>query len=392
MFEAIDAAEHTIDFLTFVYWTGEVGDELGRRAWRTRAADGVRVRGAARRMGRAHDGQGAARDGWRTPACSSPLVPAAAPVAAGPVEPPHPSQGPHHRRSGRIHGRGGDRRQLAGRRPQRDRVARHPLPHRGSRRRRAAGRVPRQLGRDRQRHVRRGRRPLPRSTPARPVGRPVHPRGIGDRLERRGHLVPALLQLACQRIRVTTAYFVPDDDLTERLWPPPNAGSGIDILLPGPHADKRFVQLAGEREYAALLERGVRLWNFQPSMLHAKVMTVDGCVANIGSANLNMRSVSLDEEINVVVLDDGIHHEAGRAVRRGSRAQRPHRTRPLGAAVEHAARGRGRGPSDPAALLRVPRIVRGGAGVPTRRCPCSLRRPGPPEGARRRRPRRRRPA
>ncbi len=117
-------------------------------------------------------------------------------------------------------------------------------------------------------------------------------------------LFKALLQLACQRIRIATAYFVPDDDLTARLLDAADRGVEIDILLPGPHADKRFVQLAGEREYGALLEGGIRLWNFQPSMLHAKVMTVDGCVANIGSANLNMRSVSLDEEINVVVVDE----------------------------------------------------------------------------------------
>jgi cardiolipin synthase len=74
------------------------------------------------------------------------------------------------------------------------------------------------------------------------------------------------------------------------------------VLLPGPHADKRFVQLAGEAMYPRLLECGVELWNYQPSMLHAKVMTVDGVVANIGSANLNARSTECDEEINVVAL------------------------------------------------------------------------------------------
>jgi cardiolipin synthase len=119
-------------------------------------------------------------------------------------------------------------------------------------------------------------------------------------------LFKALLQLACKRIRITTAYFVPDDDLTERLLDAAGRGVEIDILLPGPHADKRFVQLAAEYEYGDLLEGGVRIWNFQPSMLHAKVMTVDGCVANIGSANLNLRSVSLDEEINVVIVDDDL--------------------------------------------------------------------------------------
>ena len=77
----------------------------------------------------------------------------------------------------------------------------------------------------------------------------------------------------------------------------------VEILLPGPHIDKRFVQLAGESSYERLLESGVRIWHFQPSMLHAKIMTVDGVVANIGSANLNARSAKLDEEINLVALD-----------------------------------------------------------------------------------------
>ena len=119
------------------------------------------------------------------------------------------------------------------------------------------------------------------------------------------HPVPhALLQLAEQRLRITTAYFVPDDEIIERLVRrAPNAGVEVELLLPGPHADKRFVQLAGEATYAALLERGVEIWTFQPSMLHAKIMTVDGIVANIGSANLNARSTSLDEEINVVAID-----------------------------------------------------------------------------------------
>ena len=58
-----------------------------------------------------------------------------------------------------------------------------------------------------------------------------------------------------------------------------------------------------KRRTASSSTHGVELWNFQPSMLHAKVMTVDGVVANIGSANLNSRSTACDEEINVVALD-----------------------------------------------------------------------------------------
>jgi cardiolipin synthase A/B len=115
-------------------------------------------------------------------------------------------------------------------------------------------------------------------------------------------LLLALLQLADERIRVTTAYFVPDEELIERLCAASDRGVGVEILLPGPHGDKRFVQLAGQAEYQELLEHGIRIWQFQPSMLHAKIMTVDGLVANVGSANFNARSTELDEEVNLVAL------------------------------------------------------------------------------------------
>jgi cardiolipin synthase len=119
-------------------------------------------------------------------------------------------------------------------------------------------------------------------------------------------LFNALLQLAAKRVRIATAYFVPDGAMNERLCAAADRGVDVEILLPGPNADKRFVQLAGEASYAELLDHGIHLWQFQPSMLHAKVMTVDGILAMVGSANVNARSTELDEEINLVVLDDDV--------------------------------------------------------------------------------------
>jgi cardiolipin synthase A/B len=116
----------------------------------------------------------------------------------------------------------------------------------------------------------------------------------------------ALLQLTERRLRVTTAYFVPDDELTKDLCAASERGVQVQILLPGPFADKRFVQLAAEENYEGLIESGVELWNFQPSMMHAKIMTVDGQVANVGSANFNSRSLKCDEEINMVIFDSSI--------------------------------------------------------------------------------------
>lgn len=116
-------------------------------------------------------------------------------------------------------------------------------------------------------------------------------------------LMMALLQLATRRVRITTAYFVPGEELIERLCTAGDRGVEVEILLPGPHGDKRFVQVASQSVYERLLRHGIRIWRFQPSMLHAKVMTVDGQVANVGSANFNARSTELDEEINLVALD-----------------------------------------------------------------------------------------
>ena len=112
-----------------------------------------------------------------------------------------------------------------------------------------------------------------------------------------------MLCSAQERLRIATAYFAPDKDFIDTLCAAPARGVDVDLLVPGPHADKRVSQLTSEGVYDRLVNCGVRVWTFQPSMMHAKVMTVDGVVANIGSANLNSRSTVCDEEINVVALD-----------------------------------------------------------------------------------------
>ena len=119
-------------------------------------------------------------------------------------------------------------------------------------------------------------------------------------------LLLALLQLAEERVHITTAYFVPDEELIGRLCAAGDRGVRVELLLPGPHVDKRFVQLAGQASFERLLEHGVRIWQFRPTMLHAKIMTVDGLVANVGSANFNARSTELDEEVNLVALDPAL--------------------------------------------------------------------------------------
>ncbi len=116
-------------------------------------------------------------------------------------------------------------------------------------------------------------------------------------------LVRALLVMAESRIRIQTAYFAPDPATRDLMADAAQRGIDVQLLVPGPHADKRFVQLTGERDYTALLEAGVRIAAFQPSMLHTKIMTIDRTVACIGSANLNSRSLAQDEEVDLAVFD-----------------------------------------------------------------------------------------
>jgi len=115
-----------------------------------------------------------------------------------------------------------------------------------------------------------------------------------------------MMESAEQRLQMQTAYFVPDASFQQLLLDAVERGVEVDIMVPGPHADKRVCQLASESIYSTLVEGGVRIWAFQPSMLHAKVMTVDGIASVIGSANMNRRSMQLDEEVVLTVLDPRI--------------------------------------------------------------------------------------
>jgi cardiolipin synthase len=121
-----------------------------------------------------------------------------------------------------------------------------------------------------------------------------------------------LLDSATERLSLATAYFAPDDFFLDRLCEAARRGVDVDVLLPGPHADKRVCQLASEATYDQLTSCGVRVWNFQPSMMHAKIMIVDGIAAVVGSSNFNRRSLDHDEEVVLVALDESFAEQLTR--------------------------------------------------------------------------------
>lgn len=117
-------------------------------------------------------------------------------------------------------------------------------------------------------------------------------------------LLAVMLDSAQERLRLATAYFAPDADFVEHLCRTARRGVRVEILLPGPHTDKRVCQLAGQRYYFDLVSCGVGIWHYQPTMMHAKVITVDRVASLIGSTNLNRRSMDHDEEVMLAVLDE----------------------------------------------------------------------------------------
>jgi len=116
-------------------------------------------------------------------------------------------------------------------------------------------------------------------------------------------LLRVLFASAEERIRIATAYFVPEPEIVKLLCEAASKGVTVEILHPGPHTDHRIAQLGGEETYGKLLDAGVRIFRYQPTMFHVKLVTVDGVVSTIGSANLNHRSIERDDEIALNILD-----------------------------------------------------------------------------------------
>ena len=111
---------------------------------------------------------------------------------------------------------------------------------------------------------------------------------------------------ARERLWFTTAYFAPRQALVEELVAAARRGVDLRIVVNGPHIDKQVVRRSGQRSYGPLLEAGVRLFEYQRTMMHAKVVVADGGWANVGTANFDNRSLALQDEMNCSMVDGGV--------------------------------------------------------------------------------------
>jgi cardiolipin synthase len=111
---------------------------------------------------------------------------------------------------------------------------------------------------------------------------------------------------AQKAIYINSAYFVPDTDTIRALEGAVRRGVDVRVIVPGEYTDVPIVRHAGRLFYAQLLRRGIRIFEYQPTMMHAKTMVVDGIWTSIGSSNFDDRSFRLNDEVNVNVFDEGI--------------------------------------------------------------------------------------
>ena len=86
-------------------------------------------------------------------------------------------------------------------------------------------------------------------------------------------------------------------------------GVDVRILLPGKHNDQPATKSAGRTAYGKLLEGGVKIYEYQPTMIHQKTLVVDGIFSMFGSSNLDSRSAQLNDELDVTVYDENFGRE-----------------------------------------------------------------------------------
>jgi cardiolipin synthase len=109
-----------------------------------------------------------------------------------------------------------------------------------------------------------------------------------------------------ERIYIANAYFVPTRDLRWLLMNAADRGVDVRVLTPGARNDQRVVRNASRALYRQLLDAGIRIWEYQPGMMHAKTFVADGCWATVGTFNFDNRSMKLNDEVALIIRDQDV--------------------------------------------------------------------------------------
>ena len=118
------------------------------------------------------------------------------------------------------------------------------------------------------------------------------------------HLMYLMAIAAAERsIDLEAAYFVPDDLIIKALLAARHRGVRVRVILPGKHIDSETVRLASKAHWGELLLGGVEIHEYQPTMMHNKLLIVDGLMVSVGSTNFDVRSFRLNDEASLNVYD-----------------------------------------------------------------------------------------
>jgi cardiolipin synthase len=116
-------------------------------------------------------------------------------------------------------------------------------------------------------------------------------------------LYQTLLAAARESVLITTPYFLPDRSARREMVRALGRGVRIEIVTPGVHSDHLLTRTSSRRLYGDLLRAGARVYEYQPGMIHAKTMVVDGVWAVVGTTNFDNRSFGLNDEVNIAAFD-----------------------------------------------------------------------------------------
>ena len=150
-----------------------------------------------------------------------------------------------------------------------------------------------------------GNRQFPEIEPAGTVLAQAIAASRADSISMSKLLLYMAIQAARQTIWIENAYFVPDRQIREGLVAAARRGVDVRIIVPGEHIDFSNVRAAAHYHYGELLEGGVGIYEYKPTMMHNKVMAVDGIWSTIGSINFVNRSMTKNAEVNIAVYDRG---------------------------------------------------------------------------------------
>ena len=108
---------------------------------------------------------------------------------------------------------------------------------------------------------------------------------------------------------IENAYFLPNAPMVDALCAAAQRGVKVQIILPGEHMDQKAVHRASRKRWNKLLTAGVEIYEYLPSMIHSKLLIADGLFCSVGSTNLDPRSLWINDEANLDILDVGMARE-----------------------------------------------------------------------------------